>query len=125
MFNQRIFKRSLVTLFLVLGLMAMASAFAAANVVPESGAGDGSGTISGYTVSNIAYDLNAANPGNIDQVSFTLAPTAGAGAPNDVQAQLVAGGSWFTCSLNSGTWECPVAGVTAQAANQLRVVAAE
>ena len=33
--------------------------FAAANTVPASSAGDGSGAISGYTVSVVAYGLNA------------------------------------------------------------------
>jgi hypothetical protein len=110
---------------LILILAAASYAFAAANVVPETGAGDGSGTISGYTVSNIHYNLNATNPANIDSVEFTLAPTPGAGAPASVQVQLNGGGTWFSCSLAAGTWTCNLSGVTALNATNLRVVAAE
>src|SRR5690349_14139001 len=61
-----------------------AYAFTAANTVPSSNAGSGSGTISGYTVSNVSYTLNASNPQNVDQVAFTITPTTGT-----VKAQLV------------------------------------
>ena len=121
----RSYTRFLPALMLILILAAASYAFAAANVVPETGAGDGSGTISGYTVSNIHYNLNATNPANIDSVEFTLAPTAGAGAPASVQVQLNGGGTWFSCSLAAGTWTCNLSGVTALNATNLRVVAAE
>ena len=49
-----------------------AYAFTATNTVPDSSAGSGSGTISGYTVSAIAYQLNATTPSNIDSMTFTL-----------------------------------------------------
>jgi hypothetical protein len=43
-----------------------------------------------------------------------------------VKARLVAGGSWFGCTLVSGTqWSCSVTGVTALAADNLQVVAAQ
>jgi hypothetical protein len=32
------------------------------------------GTISGYTISGVAYNLNSSNPNNIDSVAFTIAP---------------------------------------------------
>jgi hypothetical protein len=118
--------RYLAGLLLVLVLAASAYAFAAANIVPESGAGDGNNTISGYTVTNVTYVLNSTNPANLDSVKFNIAPTAGADAPVTVKAQLVTSGSWFDCSLVSGTqWSCTVSGVTALAANNLRVVAAQ
>ena len=41
-----------------------AYAFTATNTVPDSQAGSGSGTISGYTVSAIAYQLNTTTPSN-------------------------------------------------------------
>lgn len=122
----RSYSRFLPALMLVLILAAAAYAFAAANVVPETGAGDGSGVISGYTVSNIHYNLNATNPSNIDSVQFTLAATAGAGVPSSVQVQLNGGGSWYTCSLATGTWTCPLgAGFTVLSASNLRVIAAQ
>lgn len=120
----RLYSRFLPALMVVLILAASAFAFAAANVVPETGAGDGSEVISGYTVSNIHYNLDAANPANIDSVQFTLAPTAGAGTPVTVRAQLN-GAAWSTCTVTAGTWTCPFAGVTVLSAANLRVVAAQ
>ncbi len=58
-----------------------AYAFTASNVVPTTTAGNGSATISGYTVSGVSYTLsNSTSPGSatdpvITAVSFTLAPT--------------------------------------------------
>ncbi len=116
--------RYLAVLMLVLIFAASAFAFAAANVVPESGAGDGTNTISGYTVTNIRYTLNAGNPANLASVRFDINPTAAASAPNSVSVQLD-GGAWATCAVTtSPTWSCPT-GVTALAANNLRVVAAQ
>lgn len=78
----------------------VATAYAAANTVPASKAGDGSGAISGYTVSAIHYVLNS-TPTTIDSVTFTLnsAPVAG----STIRIKLVAAGStWYTCT-NAGT----------------------
>ena len=47
------------------------AAFAASNTVPASSAGDGETAVSGFTVTSIDYNLNAANPQNIDTVTFT------------------------------------------------------
>jgi hypothetical protein len=121
----RLYSRFLPALMLVLILAAAAFAFAAANVVPESGAGDGSGNITGYTVSAIKYNLNAATPSTVDSVQFTLTPTAGAGTPTAVHVQLNGGGSWFNCTLAAGTWTCNLTGITALNATALRVVAAQ
>ena len=113
-------------LLLVLIVAASAYAFAAANIVPESGAGDSQDTISGYTITNVTYTLNTTNPANIDAVTFTITPTAGAQAPVTVRAQLVkSGGTWFTCTLANGKWSCPVTGVTALLADNLRGIAAQ
>ena len=82
---------------LVLVLAGATYAFAAANTVPASKAGDGSGAISGYVVSAIHYNLNAITPTNIDSVTFTLdsAPVAG----STIKIKLVAAGStWYTCT---------------------------
>ncbi|MDA8400974.1 MAG: hypothetical protein M0008_13205 [Actinomycetota bacterium] len=62
-----------------------AYAFTASNTVPTTTAGNGSATISGYTVSGVTYTLSNATPGTaaspvITKVSFNLAakscPTA-------------------------------------------------
>ncbi len=99
-----------------------AYAFTAANTVPTSNAGSGSGTISGYTVSNVSYTLNTTNPQNVDQVAFTISPTTGT-----VKVQLVSGGSWYSCSNSSGSVTCATTSPQATAAgvNQLTVVAAQ
>lgn len=118
--------RSFGMLALILFLAPAIYGFAAANVVPESGAGDGLGTISGYTISTIRYTLNATNPRNIDSVGFNIAPTAGASAPTTVTVQLNDAGSWFSCSNVSGNnWSCTLTGQTVLDASSLRVVAAE
>ncbi len=119
MFLSRAFKVLVIALvaFVFAGI---ATAFAAANTVPASYAGDGSGTISGYTVSNIQYTLNAANPANIDAVSFTLDAAAGT-----VRIQLN-GSTWYSCSNTGGNnWSCTTTGETVQGATSLRVVATQ
>ena len=63
--------RTLILVALALILAATSYGFAAANTVPGSNAGDGSGAVSGYTISNIHYILNTTNPANIDTVTFS------------------------------------------------------
>lgn len=121
-------KRTLFVIVIALILAAVTFAYAAANTVPASGAGDGSGDISGYTVSNIHYILNVANPQVIESVTFTLTPiTASAGAPTSVRIQLVStAGNWYSCTESAGTWTCNVSGaVTVLAADRLTVVSAQ
>ena len=127
MIRTRMFSTRLaLALILVLILSASAYAFAAGNVVPESGAGDGEKAISGYTVTNVKYTFNA-DPTKIETVKFDIAPTAGALAPSFVQARLVTGGTWISCTAGtSPNWSCPVAGaVTVLAADKLQVVAVQ
>jgi hypothetical protein len=113
---------------LVAGVVATGSyALTASNTVPASRAGDGSGTISGYTVSNVKYTLNATNPANIDAVTFSLdvAPPTGA----TTKIQLASAGSWYTCSSGTPatnqtcTTTSPQA--TVASATELRVVSAQ
>ena len=89
----------------LVGVLAIAAAlgtgvyaFTATNTVPGSSAGSGSGTISGYTVSGIAYTLNATTPTNIDSMTFTLDASA-----STVKAKIVSGSSTYTnCSVSGG-----------------------
>jgi hypothetical protein len=95
-------------------------AFTASNTVPGSSAGAGSGAITGYTVSNVAYTLGTV-PTNMDAVTFTLDKAAGT-----VKAQVQTGGSWYSCSNTSGNnWSCDTTSpqATVQPADQLTVVA--
>jgi hypothetical protein len=113
---------------LALILATAAYGFAASNTVPTTNAGDGSAAISGYTVSAVHYTLNATNPANIDSLSFTIAPAVPAGGT--VEVKLVAAGTTFSgCTVTGGTSvTCPSSGtlgVTALAADQLRVIAAQ
>lgn len=81
-----------------------AYAFTASNTVPNSTAGSGVGTVSGYTVSGVHYTLNATTPSNIDSLTFTVSPvipSTGAGKVI-VQAALSTGGpTTYTCSSNT------------------------
>lgn len=128
MFRNRVPTLRLLTIFgLTLLLSTAAYGFAAANTLPETGAGDGQSTISGYTVTNVTYTLNATTPTDIDKVTFDIAATAGADAPTTVKVKLVTSSStWFNCAITTDpTWECTITGVTATQANELRVVAAQ
>jgi hypothetical protein len=123
------------TFLLALVFATAAYGFANANTVPVSGAGDGQGAITGYTISAITYTLNAANPRNLDQVQFTLTPNAaGALDPTSVKIEITSGAAstWHDCAVAGTTATCDLTvatsgtvPVTALAATQLRVVAAQ
>ena len=115
--------RTLIVALIAVAIGAGVYAYAATNTVPGSTAGSGSGTISGYTVSSIAYTLNGTTPTNLDQVAFTIAPTAA----STVKVQLAAGGSWYSCANAAGSVTCATTApqATAVAATQLTVVAAQ
>ncbi len=116
-------KRAIKIFFIGLVAFALATvtyAYAASNTVPGGRAGDGSGTISGYTISGVTYTLDSNNPVNITQVQLTL--DAGA---TTVKVRLVSGGTLFSCGGGPTTWTCAISGVTVSAANALEVVAAQ
>ncbi len=105
---------------------------AALNGLPTgTHAGAGHVSVSGYTVSNVAYTYNSSNPDSIDQVQFQLDDAAGV-----VHLQLVGGGAWYACSEDATAtaaatapatvWDCDTtagtqATVTAQ--DEINVVA--
>jgi hypothetical protein len=96
-FNGR--SRTIGILVVAAALATGAYAFTATNTVPNSSAGSGAGTISGYTVSAVAYQLNATTPTNIDTMTFTLDTAA-----TTVKAKVVSGSSSYTnCSIAGGT----------------------
>ncbi len=129
MFRSRTPRLRIVAVFaLALLFASVAYGFAASNTVPSTHAGDGSAAISGYTVTNVHYTLNTTNPANIDTVSFTVAPAVPAGGT--VYVKLLNAGTTFTgCTVTGGTnVTCPSSGalgVTALAADELRVIAAQ
>ncbi|MBL6965886.1 MAG: hypothetical protein ISR60_04970 [Anaerolineales bacterium] len=103
----RLLQPKTLTIFLLLAITAVVIyGFAAANVVPESGAGDGTGTVSGYTISNIEYTLLSADPTKVDTVEFDVAATAGADPAADVRITVDSGTTWITCSNVTTHWTC-------------------
>ena len=103
-FNGR--SRILGILVVAAALATGAYAFTATNTVPGSSAGSGSGTISGYTVSAIAYQLNTTTPSNIDSLTFTLNASATTAKAKVVSASTtytnctIAGGVNVTCDFS-------------------------
>jgi hypothetical protein len=100
-------------------------AYTASNSVASTRAGDGSGTITGFVVSSVKYNLNATNPSNIDSVTYSLdsAPPAG----STIRTQLAPSGAWYTCTNVSTAVTCNVTSpqATVAAATELRVVVAQ
>ena len=117
--------RTLVAILAVLLIMIAAYAYAAANEVPETGAGDGSNTISGYTITNVQYSLDDADPSLISAVSFDINPTDNASPVREIKVQLVTGGDWFDCTEAGTSATCTNIGVSVFTANQFRVVAVQ
>jgi hypothetical protein len=119
----------------VLASMAVAGgayAFTASNTVPASTAGAGAGAVSGYTVSNLHYGLNAATPTNIDSLTFTVSPVIPSTGTGKVivSAVLSTGGpSVYTCTTNTAgdTVTCPTTSpqLTAALLTSVTVVAAQ
>ena len=100
MFNSRVSKLFIIVVVALI-LATSAYAFAAANTVPGTVAGEGAGAVSGYTVSAIAYTLGA-TPSNIASVAFTLSGPATA-----VQASLTgSSGPFYTCTGGPTNWTC-------------------
>jgi hypothetical protein len=108
-------------------LVAAVYGFAEANTINGGTAmylGEGSGTISGYAVTNIEYGLSAANPHIITEVKFDT----------DVAASTVYvafdGGNWSAACTDGGggtSWTCTVAGggVDVELASTLDVFASD
>jgi hypothetical protein len=112
-------------LMLAGAIVAGTYAFTAANTVPTSHAGDGTGTVSGYTVSAVHYTLDATNPANLNSVGFTVdtAPVAG----STMKVQLAAAGPWYTCTNVTTAVTCPTTApqATVLGATSLHVVIAD
>ena len=111
---------------LALSLMGFSYAFAAATVVPGTTVGEGAGTISGYTITNVVFTLNGTNPSNIDQVDFDAAPDPT--GSTTMKIKLVAAGTdWYTCTNVLAAMTCVTTApqATVQPSDELRVVIAD
>jgi hypothetical protein len=104
MFKKLPYMRFVVGLVAALSIAGGAYAYTAANTVPTSTAGAGSGTVSGYTVTNLHYTLNATTPANIDSMTFTVSPvipSTGSGKVAVSAALSTGGPNGYTCSTNT------------------------
>jgi len=104
MFRSRTFKITLVVLAVII-IAAAAYAFAASNTIDASSAGSGVSVVSGFNVTNIAYNLNA-NPTIVNTITFTITPKVGTAYAKTVKVQLndtpVTGDttwSWVNCAV--------------------------
>ena len=82
--------KGFLSVLVILVLAASTYAFAAANIVPDSAAGYKASAVPGYTISNIVYDLNTANPTKLDKIIFNIAPTTGTAAAVTVKISVTA-----------------------------------
>jgi hypothetical protein len=98
----RNFKVLLVVLVAII-VAGSAFAFAAQNTVADSAAGYKANVVPGYTVTNIAYDLDATDPTVVDKVTFAIAPSSGTVVAAIVKLQTATGGTWTDCTLLAGT----------------------
>jgi uncharacterized protein YdbL (DUF1318 family) len=115
--------RSIIILIVALVFASTAYAMAASNTLNDAGkAGDGSNTVSGYTVSGVTYNLNAADPSLVASVEFDLDA-----ASSEVAASISDGTTetFGTCTNAANHWTCTFAGVTALDAASFRVIAAQ
>lgn len=112
----------IVTVILVAtAAIVLSQAFIASNTVPTSNAGSGSNTVSGYTVSNIDYNLNATGAEDIDSVEFDLSPTNADTAVIKLDAQQ------YSCTLVAGHATCDTTSpqATVTPVTSLSVIAAD
>lgn len=107
-------------------MIGIVMASTASNTVPDSKAGEGQGTITGYDISTVHYQLNATDPSKIDAVTFKLdsAPIVGSTIKVKVGSTSTA---WYNCTTVTTAATCattsPAASVAA--ANELKVVVAQ
>jgi hypothetical protein len=123
----RVFNRRTAVLGLLLVILATAGfGFAATNNVQNSRAGDGTGAIAGYSVTNIHYELDANDPSQFASVSFDIA--GGQAVPDTVRARAGAGPWSAPCTVPDSNdpdrFTCVISGAVAPA-ETLQVVAAQ
>ena len=97
--------RNFKIIFLTIVILAIAGsayAFAAQNTIEDSAAGYKASTVPGYSVTNLVYDLDAADPTVVDAITFDIAPTSGSVVASIVKIQTADGGTWTDCSLAAG-----------------------
>ena len=98
-------------------------ALTASNTVPDSKAGDGSGAVSGYTITGVHYALKSADPTKFDTVTFNLSSTPATGST----IKLKVGGSWYSCANTAAAVTCDTStgSPSVQPADSLQIVVAD
>ena len=100
--KRHIRRRTVLAALLAFGVAAAGFVYAASNTVTASKAGDGSGAVSGYTVTGVSWDLNDTTPQYLDKVTFNLGAAA-----TEVKGRVKkSDGSyyaWVTCAVTTGT----------------------
>ena len=85
-----------------------AYAFTASNTVPATTVGAGAGAVSGFTVTNLHYTLDATTPANIDSLTFTISPavpSTGSGKVIISAALSTGGPTNYTCTTDTGGYD--------------------
>jgi hypothetical protein len=93
----------LMALMLVFVLIGSSYAFAAANTIEVSNAGQGSDTVSGYGITNLVYNLNDTDPTTVDTITFTVTPDPA--GTNKIAAKVVylqadQSATWIQCTVS-------------------------
>lgn len=96
--------------------------FAAANTVPASRAGDGAAAVSGYTVTNVHYNLDTLNPQQLSSITFTISPAVPGGGTVRVSTD---GGATWTAPCTTGSSITCTSTAAVSSITGLRVVAAQ
>jgi hypothetical protein len=115
-------------IILALILAAAVYGFAAANTVPDTYAGDGSGTISGYYICNLVYTLGSPDPSTITALSFELYDDVACTTPANASSVFVSftgGTPYADCSPSPADYQISCSGLTQSVlgASSLRVIA--
>ncbi len=111
MSSQRISKSTTMAIILVLAvLLAIIIGFTASNNVPESGAGEGAGTIVGYDISDITYRQHETDRSKIVGITFYVNPQGNAFNASVVKISVDDGNTWIDCNIETQPrWNCPFA----------------
>ena len=103
---RRALRRGPLQLVTALAIFAVGgAAFTAANTVPQTSAGEGAGAISGFTITNVVYNLNAANPTDVTTVTFTATADNGDAVNTSLLAYVEfdnGSGNWYRCTRIGG-----------------------
>ena len=131
---RRALRRGPLQLVTALAIFAVGgAAFTAANTVPQTSAGEGAGAISGFTLTNVAYNLDAANPSNITSVTFTATAQNGDAVNTGLSVYVEfdnGSGNWYQCTRTGGVApahdiNCGTTAANPNAAVQLTVANAD